>query len=175
VLLPARRARAGGSRRVARRLTRAGPFAQENAAPAFGGARGYAPAAPRAPLGATNAAAPTPSAAKAPLAPAPLRAALPPAATPAPSAPLPRTEKRWTLQDFDVGKPLGRGKFGNVYLAREKQSQYIIALKVLFKARSLFLAWLRTQRACGPPRHTARRVAPQAAGCGSLRAAGAWR
>jgi len=28
---------------------------------------------------------------------------------------------------------LGRGKFGQVYLAREKQSQYIVALKVLFK------------------------------------------
>lgn len=38
--------------------------------------------------------------------------------------------KRWQLQDFDIGKPLGRGKFGNVYLAREKNSKYIIALKV---------------------------------------------
>lgn len=28
--------------------------------------------------------------------------------------------KRWTLNDFDIGKPLGRGKFGHVYLAREK-------------------------------------------------------
>ncbi|XP_042396581.1 lysine histidine transporter-like 8 [Zingiber officinale] len=30
-------------------------------------------------------------------------------------------EKRWTLNDFDIGKPLGRGKFGHVYLAREKK------------------------------------------------------
>lgn len=30
-------------------------------------------------------------------------------------------EKRWSLTDFDIGKPLGRGKFGNVYLARERQ------------------------------------------------------
>ena len=37
------------------------------------------------------------------------------------------------LSDFDIGKPLGRGKFGNVYLAREKRSKYIVALKVLFK------------------------------------------
>ena len=37
------------------------------------------------------------------------------------------------LSDFDIGKPLGRGKFGNVYLAREKNSKYIVALKVLFK------------------------------------------
>lgn len=41
--------------------------------------------------------------------------------------------RRWQLSDFDIGKPLGRGKFGNVYLAREKQSGYIVALKVLFK------------------------------------------
>lgn len=41
--------------------------------------------------------------------------------------------KSWTLSDFDIGKPLGKGKFGNVYLAREKKSKFIIALKVLFK------------------------------------------
>ena len=39
-------------------------------------------------------------------------------------------EKRWQLSDFDIGKPLGRGKFGNVYLAREKESKYVVALKV---------------------------------------------
>lgn len=33
-------------------------------------------------------------------------------------------EKRWSLTDFDIGKPLGRGKFGNVYLAREKQVRF---------------------------------------------------
>jgi aurora kinase A len=41
--------------------------------------------------------------------------------------------RRWTLADFDIGKPLGKGKFGNVYLAREKQSKFVVALKVLFK------------------------------------------
>ena len=39
------------------------------------------------------------------------------------------------MEDFDIGKPLGRGKFGNVYLAREKQSKYIVALKVLYKSQ----------------------------------------
>lgn len=39
-----------------------------------------------------------------------------------------------TIADFDIGKSLGRGKFGNVYLAREKSSKFITALKVLFKA-----------------------------------------
>jgi serine/threonine protein kinase len=43
------------------------------------------------------------------------------------------THPRAQLSDFDIGKPLGRGKFGNVYLAREKRSKYIVALKVLFK------------------------------------------
>eukprot|EP00249_Psilotum_nudum_P009969 c22256_g1_i2 orf=395-1312(-) len=45
----------------------------------------------------------------------------------------PKEERRWTLADFDIGRPLGRGKFGNVYLAREKKSKYVVALKVLFK------------------------------------------
>lgn len=41
--------------------------------------------------------------------------------------------KEWTFGNFDIGRPLGRGRFGHVYLAREKQTKYIIALKVLFK------------------------------------------
>ena len=36
----------------------------------------------------------------------------------------------WSLADFDIGRPLGKGKFGNVYLAREKKSKFILALKV---------------------------------------------
>jgi serine/threonine protein kinase len=43
-------------------------------------------------------------------------------------------EKRWCLDDFDVGRALGKGKFGRVYLAREKKSGYVVALKVLFKS-----------------------------------------
>uniref|UniRef100_A0AC35FT71 Aurora kinase n=1 Tax=Panagrolaimus sp. PS1159 TaxID=55785 RepID=A0AC35FT71_9BILA len=43
--------------------------------------------------------------------------------------------KIWKLSDFDIGKPLGKGRFGNVYLAREKKSQYIVALKILFKSQ----------------------------------------
>lgn len=27
---------------------------------------------------------------------------------------------KWTIDDFELGKPLGKGKFGQVYLAREK-------------------------------------------------------
>uniref|UniRef100_A0A915IY99 Aurora kinase n=1 Tax=Romanomermis culicivorax TaxID=13658 RepID=A0A915IY99_ROMCU len=43
--------------------------------------------------------------------------------------------KNFTLDNFEIGRPLGKGKFGNVYLAREKQSKYIVALKVLFKSQ----------------------------------------
>lgn len=39
----------------------------------------------------------------------------------------------WVVDDFVLGKPLGKGKFGNVYMAREKASKRIVAMKVLFK------------------------------------------
>jgi len=42
-------------------------------------------------------------------------------------------KRKWKLSDFEIGKPLGRGKFGIVYLAREKRSKVLVALKVLFK------------------------------------------
>lgn len=41
-----------------------------------------------------------------------------------------RPTQQWQLSDFDIGRPLGRGKFGNVYLAREKKSKFVVALKV---------------------------------------------
>ncbi|XP_041375471.1 aurora kinase A-A-like isoform X3 [Gigantopelta aegis] len=49
--------------------------------------------------------------------------------------PMSSQTKNWSLEDFDIGRPLGKGKFGNVYLAREKTSKYIVALKVLFKSQ----------------------------------------
>lgn len=45
--------------------------------------------------------------------------------------------QRWKLSDFEIGKPLGQGKFGSVYLAREKRTKYIVALKVLQKSQLL--------------------------------------
>jgi aurora kinase A len=45
----------------------------------------------------------------------------------------PAGKKAWSLVNFDIGRPLGKGKFGNVYLAREKDTKFVIALKVLFK------------------------------------------
>ena len=41
--------------------------------------------------------------------------------------------KRWKLDDFEIGRPLGNGKFGRVYMAREKSTKFVVALKVLSK------------------------------------------
>lgn len=42
-------------------------------------------------------------------------------------------QKQWSLNDFEIGKRLGKGKFGRVYLAREKQSKFLVALKLIYK------------------------------------------
>lgn len=47
------------------------------------------------------------------------------------------SNRRWTLKDFEIGKPLGRGKFGDVYLARERQSKFVVAIKVIKKKQLL--------------------------------------
>ncbi|XP_022201471.2 LOW QUALITY PROTEIN: aurora kinase C [Nilaparvata lugens] len=47
---------------------------------------------------------------------------------------LERKRKPFTLKDFEIGKPLGRGKFGRVYMAREKKTHTIFALKTIFKS-----------------------------------------
>ncbi|CAB4444752.1 aurora A kinase protein-like protein [Rhizophagus irregularis] len=49
----------------------------------------------------------------------------------APISPTIRTPPLWTLNNFDLGSGLGKGQFGRVYLAREKTSGFIVALKVL--------------------------------------------
>jgi len=41
--------------------------------------------------------------------------------------------QKWSINDFEIGKPLGKGKFGRVYLAREKRSKFIVALKCMSK------------------------------------------
>ncbi|EYC11636.1 hypothetical protein Y032_0050g2015 [Ancylostoma ceylanicum] len=37
---------------------------------------------------------------------------------------------RFCLADFEIGRPLGKGKFGSVYLARVKENGFLVALKV---------------------------------------------
>ncbi|CAO1619729.1 unnamed protein product [Parajaminaea phylloscopi] len=43
--------------------------------------------------------------------------------------------RQWRLRDFDLGKALGKGKFGRVYMARTRPPSpaYIIALKCMYK------------------------------------------
>lgn len=40
----------------------------------------------------------------------------------------------WRTEDFALGRPLGKGKFGNVYFARQRATNAPVALKVLLKA-----------------------------------------
>uniref|UniRef100_A0A8C0ISK8 non-specific serine/threonine protein kinase n=1 Tax=Chelonoidis abingdonii TaxID=106734 RepID=A0A8C0ISK8_CHEAB len=42
--------------------------------------------------------------------------------------------KMWCIDDFEIGRPLGKGRFGTVYLAREQNTHFILALKVIFKS-----------------------------------------
>ncbi|XP_049852241.1 uncharacterized protein LOC126329997 isoform X2 [Schistocerca gregaria] len=46
-------------------------------------------------------------------------------------------KKKWTLDDFELGKLLGHGRFGKVYLAREKRTKFVVALKVILKQHLL--------------------------------------
>lgn len=43
--------------------------------------------------------------------------------------------RQWHLRDFELGRALGKGKFGRVYMARLKppNASYIIALKCMYK------------------------------------------
>ncbi|VEU22288.1 DEKNAAC103338 [Brettanomyces naardenensis] len=44
-----------------------------------------------------------------------------------------RAHKKWTPADFELGRKLGKGKFGRVYCVREKASGFVCALKVMSK------------------------------------------
>lgn len=46
----------------------------------------------------------------------------------------PSVPKQFHLGMFEIGRPLGKGKFGRVYLARERTTGFICALKVLHKS-----------------------------------------
>ncbi|CAM1505546.1 Fc.00g111830.m01.CDS01 [Cosmosporella sp. VM-42] len=46
----------------------------------------------------------------------------------------PSMPKQFHLGMFEIGRPLGKGKFGRVYLARERTTGFICALKVLHKS-----------------------------------------
>eukprot|EP00501_MAST-03F_sp_TOSAG23-6_P001350 GSMAST32.ASY1.ANO1.1401.1 assembled CDS len=46
-----------------------------------------------------------------------------------------KNTRNWTLSDFSIGRAIGKGKFGNVYVAKEKNSTCHVAFKVLFKSQ----------------------------------------
>ncbi|OTB08647.1 hypothetical protein M426DRAFT_316655 [Hypoxylon sp. CI-4A] len=46
----------------------------------------------------------------------------------------PSMPRQFHLGMFEIGRPLGKGKFGRVYLARERTNGFICALKVLHKS-----------------------------------------
>ncbi|KAE9405648.1 kinase-like protein [Gymnopus androsaceus JB14] len=51
------------------------------------------------------------------------------------SSTLSSTTPPWSLHSFSIGRPLGKGKYGRVYMVRTKSPpQYILALKTLYKA-----------------------------------------
>ncbi|KAF2673695.1 kinase-like protein [Microthyrium microscopicum] len=55
-------------------------------------------------------------------------------ATDRPEIPLFSPNRKWNLGQFEIGRPLGKGKFGRVYLAKEKATGFVCALKVLHKS-----------------------------------------
>ena len=44
-------------------------------------------------------------------------------------------KQRFSLADFKIGRPIGKGKFGNVFLAKTKREEKVVAIKVLFKSQ----------------------------------------
>ena len=34
--------------------------------------------------------------------------------------------KEWKFDDFRIGKSIGKGRFGSVYVAKEKKSSYVV-------------------------------------------------
>lgn len=40
---------------------------------------------------------------------------------------------KWSLNDFELGRRLGRGHFGRVYIGRERKTGFIVAVKTLLK------------------------------------------
>lgn len=43
--------------------------------------------------------------------------------------------RQWSLKDFDIGRQLGKGRFGSVYLAREIESKFVVAIKAVYKSQ----------------------------------------
>lgn len=46
-----------------------------------------------------------------------------------------KKQRFWTIDDFDVGSVIGEGRFGKVFIAREKKSKFLCVLKILQKSK----------------------------------------
>ena len=42
--------------------------------------------------------------------------------------------RRWSLNDFEIGREVGKGQYAEVYLAREKKTQFVLVLKAVDKS-----------------------------------------
>lgn len=43
------------------------------------------------------------------------------------------SQRYWSIDDFDVGDVIGEGRFGKVFVAREKKSRFVCVLKIIRK------------------------------------------
>jgi len=43
----------------------------------------------------------------------------------------------WSIEDFEIGCPIGKGGFGKVYLARTKNEHFVCAIKLIEKKKIL--------------------------------------
>ncbi|PIO71720.1 hypothetical protein TELCIR_06374 [Teladorsagia circumcincta] len=43
------------------------------------------------------------------------------------------SQRMWVINDFEIGRPLGKGHFGFIFLARYKPERVVVSLKVLSK------------------------------------------
>ncbi|KAG5191158.1 hypothetical protein JKP88DRAFT_296650 [Tribonema minus] len=57
--------------------------------------------------------------------------------------------RRWCKEDFEVQGALGKGRFGNVYLARERLTRAQVALKVQFRS-AVLTGGSQVQTSCMP-------------------------
>lgn len=67
-------------------------------------------------------------------------------------------ESHWRMENFEIGKSLGKGKFSSVYIARDKKTNFIVALKVIQKkilketnAESALAQEIKIQSYCDHP------------------------
>lgn len=60
---------------------------------------------------------------------------------------------KWFLSDLDIGKPVGKGKLGSVYLAREKHCKDTCISKIFFLKVKFFLQGKCQQKYFRAPTH----------------------